>query len=200
MTFDDRHQEDVKKEFYNAAPLCEREPIAKVALSKSLQILKLLSQSGYRRMVYTVDVEQSALARELHITRQALSSHFKKLRESGLVQIGRGFVNVTEDGLKILGYRKDPAIVIVRILPQNRAEAIEKIKALPAIEIFRVAGDADAVVIVEQDKLDHVLGMLAGIDGIVDTKSLVSIVFPRTTSIGSETVDPSDSHGMRVCV
>lgn len=86
-------------------------------------------------------------------------------------------MNVTEDGLKAVGYRKDPVIVTVRILPQRRSEAVEKIKALPAIETFRVAGDADAVLIVEQDKLDRVLEMLAGIDGVIDTKSLVSMVW-----------------------
>jgi len=116
------------------------------------------------------------LARKLHISRQALSSHFKRLRESGFVQIGRGFVNVTEDGLRALGHRKDPVIVTVRIMPQKRAEAFEKIKALSVIEMFRVAGDADAIMIVEQDKLDSVLEMLASVDGIIETKSLVSMV------------------------
>jgi len=143
--------------------------------SKSLQILDLLSKSGNRRIVYSVPIGQADLARKLRITRQALSLHFKKLRESGFVQIGRGFVNVTEEGLRAIGCRKDPVFVTVRILPQRRAEAIEKISKLPAIEIFRVAGDADAVLVVEQDKLDHVLEILSGIDGVVETRSLVSM-------------------------
>ena len=84
-------------------------------------------------------------------------------------------MNVTEDGQKTLGYRKDPVIVTVRISPQKRSEAIESIKTFPAIEIFRVAGDVDAVLIVEQDELDHILEMLAGVDGVLETKSLLSI-------------------------
>lgn len=183
MAFADRSQARVKNQLNNAKLLFERQPnrqapdSAKFLAPRSLQILELLSRSGDRKTVYTLRIEQTELARKLHITRQALSSHFKKLRQSGFVQVGRGFVNVTEDGLKAVGYRKDPVIVTVRILPQRRSEAVEKIKALPAIESFRVAGDADAVLIVEQDKLDRVLEMLAGIDGVIDTKSLVSMVW-----------------------
>jgi len=181
--FADRSEGKVKNQLYNARLLFETVPNGRVPdtstrllASKSLQILDVLSRNGGRKTVYTVRIEQADLARKLHITRQALSSHFKKLRESGFVQIGRGFVNVTEDGLKALGYRKDPVIVTVRILPQRRSEAVEKIEELPAIEIFRVAGEADVVLIVEQDKLDRVLQTLAGIDGVTETKSLVSMV------------------------
>lgn len=143
--------------------------------AKSLQILRLLSGSGHRRIVYNVSVGQTDLARKLNMTRQALNLHFKKLKESGFVQIGRGFVNVTEDGLKAAGYRKDPVIVTVSILPQRRSEAIERINRLPAIEIFRVTGDADVVLIVEQDRLDHVLELLSEIEGVIETRSLFSL-------------------------
>lgn len=142
---------------------------------KSLRILRLLSGSGHRKVVYNVSVGQADLARKLHMTRQALSLHFKKLKESGFVQIGRGFVNITEDGLRAAGYRKDPVIVTLRVLPQRRSEAIERISRLPVIEIFRVTGDVDVVLIVEQDRLDHVLELLSEIDGIIETRSLVSL-------------------------
>jgi len=183
LAFDGRAVAKTEIELYNSNVVLQRERNQGVLdssttffPSKPLQILQLLSQGATRKTVYTVKIEQLDLARKLRITRQALSSHFKKLRESGFVQIGRGFVNVTEDGLRALGYRKDPVIVTVRILPQRRTEAFEKIKALSAIEIFKVAGDADAVIIVGQDKLNSVLEMLASIDGVVETKSLVSMV------------------------
>lgn len=99
----------------------------------------------------------------------------KRLRELGLVQVGRGVINVTEDGLKAIGYHSNPVIVTVRVSPSKRLQAYERFKTLPAVEIFRVTGDADVVLVVEQDKLDHVLGTLSQIDGVVETKSLVSI-------------------------
>ena len=60
-----------------------------------------------------------------------------------LIQAGRGFINVTENGLKATGYHHNPAILIVRVAPQYQREAYEKIKRIHAFEIFRVAGDAD---------------------------------------------------------
>jgi len=151
------------------------DPAARFPVAKSLQVLELVLKKGNRKTVYSARIEQADLAGTLHITRQALNQHLKKLRESGLAQIGRGFINVTEDGLKALGYRKDPVIITVRVSPQRRSDAFEKIRSLPAIEIFRVAGDADAVLIVEQHTLDQVLEALSDIDGILETKSLVAM-------------------------
>jgi DNA-binding Lrp family transcriptional regulator len=147
--------------------------------SKPLQILELLLQSGHRKTVYSVSLGQAELAKGLQITRQALNLHFKRLRESGLVQVGRGFINVTEEGLEAIGYRRDPVIVTVKILPQKRSEAIRKINELPATEIFTVAGDVDVVLIVEQDRLDPILEALSHIDGVAETRSLVSIACRR---------------------
>ncbi len=147
--------------------------------SKSLQILKLLLQNGCQKTVHSLPIGQAELAKELQITRQALSLHFKKLRESGLIQVGRGFINVTEEGLEAVGYRREPVIVSVRISPQKRSEAIQKINELPATQIFRVTGDVDVVLIVEQETLDRILEALSHIDGVVETKSLVSIAYRR---------------------
>lgn len=129
--------------------------------------------------MYSVSVGQAELAKGLQITRQALSLHFKRLRESGLVQVGRGFINVTEEGLEAIGYRKEPVIVTVKILPQKRSEAIQKINELPATEIFTVAGDVDVVLIVEQDRLDPILEALSHIDGVAETRLLVAIACRR---------------------
>jgi DNA-binding Lrp family transcriptional regulator len=142
---------------------------------KSTHILRLLSEHGDRRTVYSFYTNQTELAHKLHITRQALSVHFKRLRESGFVQIGRGFVNVTEDGLKAIGRNLNPVIVTLRLSPQNRLEAFAKVRDLPAIEIFRVTGDWDVVLVVAQDDLDEVMQVLDGVEGVLETRSFVSI-------------------------
>jgi len=186
MTIADIGRDEGKGRLYNGKALPRGEPDGRVPglslrfpTSKSLQILKLLLQNGQRKTVYSLPIGQVELARELQITRQALSLHFKKLRESGLIEVGRGFINVTEKGLNAVGYRREPVIVIVKILPQKRSEAIQKINELPATEIFRVTGDVDVVLIVEQETLDHILESLSHIDGVVETKSLVSIASHR---------------------
>jgi DNA-binding Lrp family transcriptional regulator len=142
---------------------------------RSMQILRLLRENGDRKTVYSFFTSQADLASKLHITRQALSVHFKRLREFGFVQVGRGFVDVTEDGLRAIGHNLNPVIVTLRLSPQNRLGAFAKIKELPVIEMFRVTGDWDVVLIVEQDDLDAVLQVLDGIEGNLETKSLVSI-------------------------
>ena len=184
ITHDERHGA-----LYNGELLFGREannrspaPSLRFPTTKPLQILELLLQNGDRKTVYSVSVGQAELAKGLQITRQALSLHFKKLRESGLIQVGRGFINVTKEGLKAVGYRTDPVILNVRILPQKRSEAIQRIDELPATEIFRVTGDADVVLIVEQDRLDRILEALSHIDGVVETKSLVSIACHRSVT------------------
>jgi len=150
--------------------------IEKVSLTgRSFEVLKLLLKNGKRETVYSFHTRQSDLARKLQLTRQALSIHLKRLRESGFVQVGRGFVNITEDGLKAIGYHSSPVIIIVRVSPQRRLEAIGRMKSLSAVEIFRVTGDVDVVLIAEQGRLDNVLETLSKIDGVIEIKSLVSI-------------------------
>jgi DNA-binding Lrp family transcriptional regulator len=142
---------------------------------KSSQLLKMLWNNGTRHTVYSFYANQKDIARKWNVTRQALSIHFRRLRESGMVQIGRGFINVTEEGLRAIGYNSNPVIVMVRISPNKRLEVFPKIITLPVAEVFRVTGEVDLVLILDQDKLDQTLAMLASIDGVVETKSLVSI-------------------------
>jgi len=49
---------------------------------------------------------------------------------------------------------------------------------LPVLEVFRVTGEVDLVLIVHQENLDYVLEMLSGIPGVVDTKSFVTMEVP----------------------
>jgi DNA-binding Lrp family transcriptional regulator len=62
----------------------------------------------------------------------------------------------------------------VRVTPQNQREAYEKIKRIHATEIFRVVGDADFVLVLEQRDLEKVRQDLYDIEGIVETKSLIT--------------------------
>lgn len=93
----------------------------------------------------------------------------------GLVQVGRGFVNLTNEAEMILGHDTNTVIVEVRISPQKCPDAIRSIIDLPAMTILRVAGDYDIVLIVQRHELDKVLALLSAIDGVLETKSLVSI-------------------------
>jgi DNA-binding Lrp family transcriptional regulator len=141
---------------------------------KSLKVLRLLCEGGTPATVLASNITQQELARKLHVTRQALSVHMTRLAEAGFVQVGRGFVNVTENGLNATGYRQNPVILTVRVTPQNQREAFEKIKRIHCAEIFRVAGDADFVLVMEQRDLDKVLQDLYAIQGTLKTKSFIA--------------------------
>ena len=141
---------------------------------KSMYVLRILCEGGNRSTMMTSHVSQVDLARKLHVTRQALSVHLKRLSESGLVQVGRGFVNVTEDGLRAAGYHRNPAILIVRFTPQKQLEAVEKMRRIPSVEAFRVAGDADFTIFTEQENLDRTLATLYAIEGILEVKTLIA--------------------------
>jgi len=149
--------------------------IGKGLTARSLQILRVLFERGNRETVYNTEKRQSEIAEQFKITRQALNVHLKKLRNMGYVKTGRGFISVTEEGLKALGIYRNPAIVTVRVSPQKRSEAYEKIKVLPAIQILRVTGDVDLVIMSDQGKIDETLKRISKIDGVEETRSYVCI-------------------------
>ena len=148
---------------------------------KTVKVLRLLCEGGNPTMVLTSRITQRDLARKLHVTRQALSVHITRLADAGLIQAGRGFINVTENGLKATGYHHNPAILMVRVAPQNQREAYEKIKRIHAFEIFRVAGDADFALVIDQQNLDEVLQDLYAIQGIIETRSVIATETVRQT-------------------
>jgi DNA-binding Lrp family transcriptional regulator len=65
--------------------------------------------------------------------------------------------------------------VLVKISPVKRIQVYGKIKELALQRAFRIAGDVDALLIVEREKLDDVLKKLYSVEGIQDTKSYVTI-------------------------
>jgi DNA-binding Lrp family transcriptional regulator len=141
---------------------------------KTMGVLRLLCESGCSTTVLGSDITQHDLALKLHVTRQALSVHITRLAEAGFIQVGRGFINVTENGMKASGYRHSPVILIVRVAPQSQRDAYERIKKIHASEIFRVAGDADFAILLEHRDLDQVLQDLYAIQGVLETKSLIA--------------------------
>ena len=135
----------------------------------------MLYEKGKSTNTYSVHVKQNDLANQLGISRQALNVHLRKLRDIDYIRTGRAFIDVTEKGLKALGMSPTPVFVLVKVSPRKRGEVYEKIKSLIIQRAFRVAGDIDALLIVERDKLDGVLRKLSSIEGVKDTKSYVAI-------------------------
>jgi len=135
----------------------------------------MLIERGKPLTTYTLGVKQNELAKQLEISRQALNVHLRKLRDMELIRTGRGFIDVTEKGLNVLGISANPAFVFVKVSPLKRVEAYQKIADFPVQRIFRVAGDMDAVLVVEREKLEEALRKLASVEGIQDTRSYITI-------------------------
>ena len=146
-----------------------------IPTGKPLRLLNLLYEKGKPTTTYTLNVKQSELAQQLNISRQALNVHLRKLRSQGHIRTGRGFIDVTEKGLSVLGVSVNPAFVFVKVSPLRRVQAYEQIVRFPVERIYRITGDMDAVIQVEREKLDDALKRLASVEGIEDTKSYITI-------------------------
>jgi DNA-binding Lrp family transcriptional regulator len=147
------------------------EPLTK----RSIQLLKTLYESGKSTNTYTLRIKQDELSNQLGISRQALNVHLRKLKIHGYVKTGRGFIDVTDKGLDALGISSAPAFVLLKISPIKRIHVYEQIHRLAISKAFRIAGEIDALIMVEHEHLDDVLKKLYKIDGIEDTLSYVTI-------------------------
>jgi len=146
-----------------------------IPTGRPLRLLHMLYAKGKPTTTYTLMVKQSELAKQLNISRQALNVHLRKLRDRGHIRTGRGFIDVTEKGLALLGISANPVFVFVKVSPLKRSPVYEKIAQFPVQRIFRVTGDMDAIILVEREKLDDALKQLASVEGIQDTKSYITI-------------------------
>ncbi len=142
---------------------------------RTRQLLRLLYEKGKSTNAYTLHLKQDELARQLDISRQALNVHLRKLRDLSYIRTGRGFIDVTDEGLSALGMSSTPAFIFIKVSPLKRSYVYDKIKELAVQRAFRIAGDVDALVITERRQLDEVLKRLSSIDGIQDTKSYIAI-------------------------
>jgi DNA-binding Lrp family transcriptional regulator len=148
---------------------------ANVLSGRPLRLLRLLLDKSRPVTFYTLHIKQSELARQLQISRQALNVHLRKLRDLGYIRTGRGFIDITEEGLSLLGISTNPAFVFLKVSPLKRTEAYKKMAEMSVQRIFRVAGDMDIVVTVQRDKLDEALQRLGAVDGVQDTRSYITI-------------------------
>jgi DNA-binding Lrp family transcriptional regulator len=147
------------------------EPLTK----RSIQLLKTLYEKGRATSTYTFRVTQADLSKQLGISRQALNAHLRKLKVQDYIRTGRGFIDVTDKGLEALGISSTPAFVLLNISPMKRIHVYEQIHQLAISRAFRIAGEVDALIMVERENLDGVLKKLYKIDGIEDTRSYVTI-------------------------
>jgi DNA-binding Lrp family transcriptional regulator len=147
------------------------EPLTK----RSVKLLKMLYEKGKSTNTYTLRVKQDELSEQLGISRQALNVHLRKLKNAGYIRTGRGFIDVTEKGLNALGVSTTPAFILLKVSPIKRIQVYSQIKEIAVTRAFRIAGDVDALIIVERENLDEILKKLYAIDGIQDTRSYVTI-------------------------
>ncbi len=147
------------------------EPLTK----RSSQLLKSLYDKGKSTNTYTLRVKQDELSKQLGISRQALNVHLRKLKNEGYIRTGRGFIDVTEKGLNALGVSTTPAFILIKVSPTKRIHVYEKIRELSIARAFRIAGDIDALIIVDRENMDETLKKLYTVDGIEDTRSYVTI-------------------------
>ena len=147
------------------------EPLTK----RSVKLLKMLYGKGRSTSTYTLRVKQDELSEQLGISRQALNVHLRKLKNAGYIRTGRGFIDVTEKGLSALGVSTTPAFILLKVSPVKRIQVYDQMKEIGVTRAFRIAGEVDALIIVERENLDAILKKLYAIDGIQDTRSYVTI-------------------------
>ncbi len=147
------------------------EPLTK----RSIQLLKTLYEKGKSTSTYTLRVKQDELSTQIGVSRQALNVHLRKLKNSGYIRTGRGFIDVTDKGLAALGISTTPAFIFLKISPIKRMQVYEQLRVLSVSRAFRIAGEVDTLIMVERENLDEVLKKLYAIDGIEDTRSYVTI-------------------------
>ncbi|ADN50395.1 Lrp/AsnC ligand binding domain-containing protein [Vulcanisaeta distributa] len=142
---------------------------------RQLQVLQYLLKKAVPLKVYTVYADQDELARELGMTRQALSVHLKKLKDFGLIRTGREFVDVTDKALKVLRMSSNEAIILVKVQPRYRTIIYEKVKELPIEKAYRVSGDYDLILITREVNVNDILRVLSMMEGVEDTKTFISL-------------------------
>ena len=148
----------------------------KFPLTKSAyKLLNHLKKNAVGEYVYRVNIKQSDLARELKISRQALSVKLKPLIEKGYVRTGRGFIEITEQGLMALGYYSKPAYIMVSIEPEMREEVYKNISAKKFGKVNRVAGDVDLIIEVEGSRATEVLDFISNLKGVTKTKTYFTL-------------------------
>ena len=142
---------------------------------KQIRILKNLYEQSRSLKVYTVEKTQEELAKELKITRQALSVHLKVLKEKNLIRTGRGFIDITDKALRIIGKAGEEAFVLIKVKPKNREFVFEKIKKMKIDRAYRVTGESDIIVVLEAKNLKDFLREVSKLRGVEKTSTYTVI-------------------------
>ncbi|AMM53121.1 Lrp/AsnC family transcriptional regulator [Pyrococcus kukulkanii] len=137
--------------------------------NRQVELLRKLYREGKTIEVHTVEKTQDELAEELGITRQALSNHLKVLKELGYIRTGRGFIDLTEKALELLGEKRGDVFIFVKIEPTKRKHVYDAIKKLRVKKIYRVTGDIDLIIEADKSRLDEILEEIAALDGVKET-------------------------------
>ena len=148
---------------------------AETLSGRPLRLLRMLYANGKSEKSYSINVKQSELAKQLNISRQALSSHLHKLRRNGYIRTGGGFIDITEKGLIVLGVSTNPAFVFIKVSAIKKDEVCQKLQGFPIQQIFRVKDDINTILVVELEKMNETLQKLGSIEGIEETKSYVTV-------------------------
>lgn len=138
---------------------------------RQLEILRKLYQASVPMSMQSVFRTQAQLAKELKITRQALSNHLRKLRTLKLIRTGRGFIDLSPDCLRILGKSTDEALVFLKVQPKYRVEVLESLKKFRPVRIHRVTGSVDIVAVVSGTELPDFLTNIADVQGVIETST-----------------------------
>jgi len=170
MTFEERRRRGLE---YRAPKSADSSMKKRVLTGRPLRLLYSLYTQGGPLTVYTIKIRQRELAERLGVTRQALNIHLRELRNRGYIRTGRGFIDVTEEGLGLLGGSANVTFIFIRFSSSKREEAYQKMVDLPVRRIYRVAGDMDALLILDRERLQEVLQKLASMDEIQGTKTYI---------------------------
>jgi len=171
MTLEERRRRELE---YRAPKSADGSMKKRVLTGRPLRLLYSLYAQGRPSTVYTIKIRQRELAERLGVTRQALNIHLRELRNRGYIRTGRGFIDVTEEGLGLLGGSANVSFVFIRFYPSKREEAYQKMANLPVRRIYRVAGDMDALLILDRERLQEVLRKLNAMDEIQDAKTYIT--------------------------
>jgi len=148
---------------------------SKTLSEKQIELLRYLFKKSKPLRVFTVTDTQSSIAKELGISRQALNMHLKKLRELGFLRTGRGFIDLTDRAVQLLGRQSGEAIIVLRIEPSKRLNIYSALSNLPVEKVYRVTGDVDVIIHVSQPLLEEVLNRINTLEGVRETRTYVVI-------------------------
>ncbi len=149
--------------------------VMKMISEKQMHILRNLYEQAKSLKVYTIEKTQEELAKELNITRQALSMHLKILKEKNLIRTGRGFIDLTDKALRIIGKAGEEAFVLIKVKPRHRESVFEMIKKMNVDRVYRVTGENDIIAVLEAKNLKDFLREVSKLDGIEKTSTYTVI-------------------------